>query len=85
MNPRPPRLGKHLLEVLRQQIDGGDPPETAEAYHRLLAEGYAEDEVYRMLACVLTSEMFELQRQERDFDRQRYAKLLRALPQLPWE
>ena len=84
MDERPPRLGKHLIEVIRKQIDDGDPPAVAETYARLLDEGYAEDAVYGMIACALTAVHFAGRREERDLDPERYAERLRALPEMPW-
>jgi hypothetical protein len=38
-----------------------------------------------MLACVLSTEMFEIMKQKRVFDRQLYIRRLRDLPRLSWE
>lgn len=85
MPDRNPRLGKHLIEVIQRQIDDDDPPGAKEVYDRLITDGHAEEEVYGMVACALTSVIFASRRAERDFDAELYVERLRALPQMPWE
>ena len=80
-----PRLGKHIIQAIKNQIRRNDPPETKETFDRLRREGYAKEEVYRMLGCVMTSEIYEVMKHERVFDRDLYVQRLRALPKLPWE
>ena len=80
-----PYLGELIIEGVREQIAIDDPPEVKETYDRLIADGHPEEEVFKMLACVLSTEMFEVMKHKRDFDRQLYARRLRDLPKLPWE
>ena len=79
------RAGELIIQAIKKQIRQNDPPETKETFDRLRREGHAEEEVYRMLGCVLTSEMYEVLKQKRVFDRDLYAQQLHALPKLPWE
>jgi hypothetical protein len=79
------RAGKLVIQAIKEQIRLNDPPETKETFDRLRREGHAEKEVYRMLGCVLISEMYEVTKQDRLFDRDLYVQRLRALPKLPWE
>ena len=80
-----PRLGKHIIQAIKNQIRQNDPPETKETFDRLRREGHAKEEVYRMLGCVMTTEIYEVMKHERVFDRDLYVRRLQALPKLPWE
>jgi len=80
-----PRAGRAIIQGVKEQIANGDPPEVGHTYDRLIADGHPEEEVYKMLACVLSTEIFEIMKQKRVFDRQLYVSRLRGLPKLPWE
>lgn len=78
-----PFLGRQILKVVRNQLRANDPPETKQTYERLLAEGYAEDDVMKMLACVVVAEMYDIMNAMRPFDHARFVERLNALPELP--
>jgi len=80
-----PRAGRLIIQSVKEQIAIGDPVEVGQTYDRLIADGHSEEEVYKMLACVLSTEMFEILKQERVFDRRLYVRRLCELPKLPWE
>ena len=79
------RAGELIIQAIKEQIRLKDPPETKETFDRLRRDGHAKEEIYRMLGCVLTSEMYEVLKQKRVFDRDLYVQQLHALPKLPWE
>lgn len=79
------RAGELVVQAIKEQIRLKDPPETKETFDRLCRDGHAKEEVYRMLGCALTTEMYEVLQEEREFDRDLYVQRLRALPKLPWE
>ena len=79
------RAGELIIQAIKNQIRRNDPPETKETFDRLRSEGHPKEEVYRMLGCVMTSEIYEVMKHERVFDRDLYVQQLRALPRLPWE
>lgn len=85
MDETNPYLGKVIMEAVREQIAIDDPPEVKKTYDRLIADGHPEEEVFKMLACILSTEMFEMMKQNRIFDRRLYVRRLRDLPKLPWE
>jgi len=80
-----PRAGRLIIQGVKEQIANADPPEVGQTYDRLIAEGYPEEEVYKMLGCVLSTEMLEIMKYKRVFDLKLYVKRLRKLPKLPWE
>ena len=79
------RAEELVIQAIKEQIRLNEPPETKETFDRLRREGHAKEEVYRLLGCVLTSEIYDVMKHERVFDRDLYAQQLRALPKLPWE
>ncbi len=79
------RAGELIIQAIKKQIRQNDPPETKETFDRLRLEGHPEEEVYRMLGCVMTSEIYGVMKDERAFDRDLYVRRLHALPKLPWE
>lgn len=81
-DPAPAILRRAIREVLENQIRDVDPPETKETFERLLAQGLAEAEVWRLLSIVVATEMFDVLKHGREFDLGRYVQRLRALPEL---
>src|SRR3546814_6145090 len=73
-----------IFEILDNQLAQGSPPEVRETLDRLLAAGHPEEEARRLLGCVIASEVFAVLQEGRDFDRERSAQELHALPTLPW-
>jgi len=78
-----PALGEEFREVVRTQIRQNDPPETKKTYERLLGEGFPEDEVIRQLAVVLAVEVFDIMKDAKPFNLERYSKRLNDLPNEP--
>ena len=74
-----------ILEVVENQLNSGDPPETGVTYKRLLSSGMPESEVRRLIACVVASEIFDIQKSQQPFGHDRFAKALSRLPELPWD
>jgi hypothetical protein len=72
-----------MLEAVEQQLREGDPPETQETLDRLMADGFALDEAKRMLAMVVSVELFDVMKRGTPFNRERFIANLRTLPDLP--
>lgn len=75
-------LRAELRERVEAQVREGAPPEAAEAYRRLRAEGRGEDEAFHLLGAALLSEMNAMARDGRPFDAAGYARALAALPRI---
>ncbi len=80
-----PRLRRALMEVVENQLRDGTPRETSETLARLVAEGYPRDEAMDLIACLASSEIFDVLRRNQLYDEDRYVAGLRRLPRLPWE
>jgi hypothetical protein len=81
-----PQVAKHMIiETIRNQIRDNDPPETKQTLERLIAEGIPEEEAMNLIGCVISTEIFEILKNQRSFNLERYIKTLKRLPQLPWD
>ncbi|MEW5995660.1 MAG: hypothetical protein AB1744_14875 [Candidatus Zixiibacteriota bacterium] len=78
-------LRELILEVVENQLQDLSPPETKETFDRLMAQGIPEEEVRKLLGCVVSTEMFEIMKKKEPFNRERFVRNLQALPTLPWE
>ena len=81
----PALVRKTFREVVENQIRDNDPPETRQTYDRLLSKGIPEEEVWPLLSAVVATEMLEIVKDRRAFDRARYVERLMALPKLPFD
>lgn len=83
---KPNHVLKHeILEVVNNQLESLDPPETKQTYDRLIADGISDQEARRLIGCVVSSEIFDVLKQQQPFDNVRFVKALNKLPKLPWE
>ena len=80
-----PRLQAAILEVVDNQLQAGEPPETRQTFDRLIAAGYAPVEARRLIGCVVVSEIFAITQRQQSYDAARFVAALHRLPTLPWE
>jgi hypothetical protein len=80
-----PHLRRAILEVVHNQLRDNSPPETRTTLDRLLAEGHSREEALRLIACVVSNEIFDVLKSSRPYDNARFVAALQALPRLPWE
>jgi hypothetical protein len=80
-----PALRTTVMEVVENQIRNNDPPETQQAFTRLLAAGHSEKEAKRLIACVVSAEIFDVLKRREPFNRDRFVKALDKLPAIPWD
>jgi len=78
-------LGAAIMEVVDNQLREGTPPVTRQTLDRLLAAGYPERDARRLIACAVTSEIFDVLKNHQPYDEARYLAALHRLPMLPWE
>ncbi len=81
----PAKARAALLGVIETQIASNNPPETKQAFDRLLAQGFSRDECLKYIASALIAELFGAIKGQSNYDPARYIANLRALPKLPWE
>jgi hypothetical protein len=80
-----PQLTAAIMEAVNNQLRDSNPPETKETYDRLVASGISDKEARRLIAIALSTEMFEMLKNKKDYSQQRYIASLRKLPKLPWD
>jgi hypothetical protein len=77
------RLRKAVLEVIHAQIRENDPPETKQALKRLLEQAFSEEEAIKLIGYVVVSEVFNVLKENRQYDKEKYISALNDLPRLP--
>jgi hypothetical protein len=86
MKEKAPRaVTKAILGVVENQIRDNDPPETRITMERLQKSGIERKEAIRLIACVVSDEIFQVLKSGQPSDKSRYAKNLSKLPIMPWE
>lgn len=78
-----PRIKALILEVVANQMRENDPPETKQTYERLIREGHADEEVRRLIGCVIAIEVFDILKKKEVFNLDRFVLALDKLPELP--
>ncbi len=78
-----PYLKSAILEVVDNQLEANDPPETRQTFDRLISEGYSEEDAKKLIGWVVTSEIFDVLKKQEPFNPERFAKALHELPKIP--
>jgi len=73
-----------VLEAINNQIGNNDPPETKKTYDRLMKEIRNHDEVMEYLGVVMRSEILDILKSKKPFNRKRYVERLNRLPDVSW-
>ena len=73
-----------ILEVVENQLRNNDPPQTKQTLERLIKTGHSEKEAKRLIACVVSAEIFDVLKKNQPFDLDRFVKGLNKLPAMPW-
>ena len=80
-----PQLKAIIIEVVANQLRANKPPETRSTLECLILEGHSEQNAKELIACVVTSEIFDILKKKEEFNPARYRAALAKLPQLPWD
>jgi len=78
-------LNAAILEVVDNQLRDGNLPEAQQTYDRLMKAGHTDKESRELIGCVVSSEIFDMLKKRKPYDRDRYIAALKRLPTLPWE
>jgi hypothetical protein len=78
-----PYLREAFLEVVENQLEADDPPETRETLERLMGEGMSEADARAHIAAVVAVETYAVMKSQDVFNRERFVRNLRALPEEP--
>ena len=77
------KLKDEIFQVIKNQLDANDPPETKITYNRLISLGYNEFETNQLIGQCVAFEIFEVFKHKKPFNRIRYIKNLNQLPKQP--
>jgi hypothetical protein len=72
-----------INEIVENQLRDGTPPETKRTYDQLIAAGNSREEAMKLIGCVVKAEIFDVLKQNKPYNEQRYVAALKALPKLP--
>lgn len=85
MRKTDPHLQAAFMEIIDNQIRDNEPPETRETLHRLQALGLSEPEAKRYIGQAVGIEVWNILKHRQQFNRERYLRNLKNLPQEPRE
>ena len=85
MNESKKRRRRMILEIVENQIRDNDPPETRQTLRRLIKEGFSREGAVELIAAVVVNEIYNVLKQEENFNRKRFVAALRQLPKLPYD
>jgi hypothetical protein len=77
-----PHLQAAIMEVVENQLRNNDPPQTRQTFERLIETGHSEKKAKRLIACVVSAEIFDVLKKN-PFDLDRFVKGLNKLPTMP--
>ena len=78
-----PVLKEHFLTIVDKQLRSKEVPEVEEEYSRLISEGNSKEEAKRLIAVILSMEMYCVLKYQRVFNKEKYVNALRNLPNIP--
>ncbi|WP_311568324.1 hypothetical protein [Photobacterium arenosum] len=77
--------GEMLVETVENQLAEGNPIKVKETLMRLVMTGTPREEAIEMIACALSIEVFDVVKNDGEFNMKRYSENLDALPDMDWE
>lgn len=80
-----PHLRAAITAVVDNQLRSNDPPQTKQTFKRLIDAGISEKEAKRLIACVVSVEIFDVLKKQEPFNLERFVKGLDKLPAMPWD
>ena len=73
------------MEIVENQLRDNDPPEAGEAINRLLSQGISEDDARIYIGQAVCVEIWDIMKNGKEFDLERYKRNLESLPEEPSE
>ena len=78
------KIREHLFEIIKNQIESNEPPETKLTYNRLRKDGYDDFVTKQMIGQCLAIELFNVMKYKKPYDNIRYIMNLKKLPKEPF-
>ena len=80
-----PHLKAAFLDVVSNQIANNDPPETRQTRDRLMSAGISEEDARIYIAQAVCVEMWDIMKNQKTFNSERFIRNLNKLPEEPEE
>ncbi len=71
-----------LIEIIENQLSDGQPLKTKETLMRLMMTGTPREDAIAMMACAVSIEVFDVMKNDAEFNLKRYSEHLDLLPDL---
>jgi len=78
-------LREQIFEIINNQMNANDPPETNKTFKRLVQEGFNEFEAKQLIGQCIAVELFNVLKYKKSFNEKRYTKNLNNLPKEPFD
>ena len=78
-------LRNQIFQIIKNQIKANKPPETKQTFDRLRAMGYDKFVTKQLIGQCLALELWDILKNKKPFDEERYIKNLKNLPEDPFE
>ena len=79
------KFREQIFEIIKNQLRNNDPPEAKETFDRLRNQGFNDLKTRKMIGQCLAIELFNVIKNKKPYDNQRYTTNLLALPKDPTE
>ena len=73
---------EQLIEIIENQLEAGQPIKVKETLMRLMMTGHSREDAIAAMACALAIEVFDVMKNNAEFNQKRYAEHLDMLPDL---
>lgn len=78
-------MREQIFEIIRNQIEANDPPETKITFDRLKALGYSDFVTNQLIGQCVTVELFQVMKFQEPYNESRYVSNLKKLPKEPFD
>lgn len=78
-------LREQISEIVKNQIENNNPPETKIIYKQLTKSGFNDFQSRQMIGQCVAVELFEIIKMKKPFDNDRYIRNLKNLPKEPFK
>lgn len=74
-----------VFEIIENQLNENDPPETKVTFDRLRKEGFDDLQAKQLIGQCLIVEIFDVIKYGKEYNNERYIQNLKALPKEPFD
>ena len=78
-------LREQILEIVNNQLNDINPPETKITFDRLKEEGFNDFQTRQMIGACVAVEIFDVIKSGKPYNNDRYIKKLNKLPEEPYK